>query len=39
LESQLADLHATLEEVKTHEKDTRTLLARADKATQKKGAA
>jgi DNA-binding transcriptional MerR regulator len=39
LESQLADLHATLEEVKTHEKDTRTLLARADKVTQKKGAA
>ena len=39
LESQLSDLHATLEEVKTHEKDTRTLLARADKATQKKGAA
>jgi DNA-binding transcriptional MerR regulator len=39
LESQLADLHATLEEVKTHEKDARTLLARADKAAQKKGAA
>jgi DNA-binding transcriptional MerR regulator len=39
LESQLADLHATLEEVKTHEKDTRTLLARADKVAQKKGAA
>jgi DNA-binding transcriptional MerR regulator len=39
LESQLADLHATLEEVKTHEKDARTLLARADKVAQKKGAA
>mgnify|MGYP000272838877 FL=1 len=39
LESQLADLHATLEEVKTHEKDARTLLARADKLAQKKGAA
>ncbi len=39
LESQLADLHATLEEVKTHEKDARTLLARADKAAQKKSVA
>lgn len=39
LESQLADLHATLEEVKTHEKDARTLLAKADKLAQKKGAA
>jgi DNA-binding transcriptional MerR regulator len=39
LESQLADLHATLEEVKMHEKDARTLLAKADKLTQKKGAA
>ena len=39
LESQLADLHATLEEVKTHEKDARTLLARADKLAQKKGTA
>lgn len=39
LESQLADLHATLEEVKTHEKDARTLLAKADKLVQKKGAA
>ena len=39
LESQLADLHATLEEVKTHEKDERTLLAKADKLAQKKGAA
>jgi DNA-binding transcriptional MerR regulator len=36
LESQLADLHATLEEVKTHEKDTRTLLARVDKVSSKK---
>ena len=39
LESQLADLHATLDEVKTHEKDARTLLAKADKLAQKKGAA
>lgn len=39
LESQLADLHATLEEVKTHEKDARTLLTRAEKVAQKKGAA
>ena len=39
LESQLADLHATLEEVKTHEKEARTLLAKADKLLQKKGAA
>jgi DNA-binding transcriptional MerR regulator len=38
LESQLADLHATLEEVKTHEKDARTLLTRAEKVAQKKGA-
>ena len=38
LESQLADLHATLEEVKTHEKDARTLLMRAEKVAQKKGA-
>jgi DNA-binding transcriptional MerR regulator len=36
LESQLADLHATLEEVKTHEKDARNLLMRADKALGKK---
>jgi DNA-binding transcriptional MerR regulator len=36
LESQLADLHATLEEVKTHEKDAKTLLARAEKLVQKK---
>ena len=39
LESQLADLHATLEEVKTHEKDAKNLLAKADKLNQKKGAA
>ncbi len=31
LESQLADLQATLDEVKTHEKETRALLARAAK--------
>jgi DNA-binding transcriptional MerR regulator len=36
LESQLSDLHATLEEVKTHEKDTRNLLTRAEKGTSKK---
>jgi DNA-binding transcriptional MerR regulator len=36
LESQLADLHATLEEVKTHAKDAKTLLARAEKLAQKK---
>jgi len=36
LESQLADLHATLEEVKTHEKDARNLLARSEKAASKK---
>ena len=39
LESQLADLHATVEEVKTHEKEARTLLAKADQLVQKKGAA
>ena len=39
LESQLADLHATLEEVKTHEKDAKNLLTKADKLAQKKGAA
>jgi len=38
LESQLADLHATLEEVKTHEKDAKNLLMKADKLAQKKGA-
>ena len=36
LESQLADLHATLEEVKTHEKDAKNLLTKADKLAQKK---
>ena len=36
LESQLADLHATLEEVKTHEKEARNLLARSEKAAAKK---
>ena len=36
LESQLADLHATLEEVKTHEKDARNLLARSEKGAVKK---
>jgi DNA-binding transcriptional MerR regulator len=36
LESQLADLHATLEEVKTHEKEARNLLARSEKVTSKK---
>jgi DNA-binding transcriptional MerR regulator len=32
LESQLADLEATLDEVKTHEKETKTLLSKASKA-------
>jgi len=36
LESKLADLHATLEEVKTHEKDARNLLARSEKGASKK---
>jgi prefoldin subunit 5 len=36
LESQLADLQATMDEVKTHEKETRALLARAEKAVGKK---
>jgi len=39
LESQLADLHATLEEVKTHEKDARNLLARSEKGASKKASA
>ena len=39
LESQLADLHATLEEVKTHEKEAKVLLNRADKLNQKKATA
>jgi len=33
LESQLADLEATLDEVKTHEKETRSLLNKTSKAT------
>ena len=36
LESQLADLHATLEEVKSHEKDARNLLQRSEKGVSKK---
>ncbi|NBY68418.1 MAG: MerR family DNA-binding transcriptional regulator [Betaproteobacteria bacterium] len=36
LESQLADLHATLEEVKSHEKEARNLLARSEKGASKK---
>jgi DNA-binding transcriptional MerR regulator len=36
LESQLADLHATLEEVKTHEKEARNLLLRSEKLASKK---
>ena len=36
LESQLADLHATLEEVKSHEKEARNLLARSEKIAVKK---
>jgi DNA-binding transcriptional MerR regulator len=36
LESQLADLHATLEEVKTHEKEARNLLMRFEKLASKK---
>ncbi len=36
LESQLADLHATLEEVKTHEKEARNLLIRSEKLASKK---
>jgi DNA-binding transcriptional MerR regulator len=39
LESQLSDLHATLEEVKTHEKETRNLLLRVEKPASKKVAA
>jgi DNA-binding transcriptional MerR regulator len=31
LESQLADMQATMDEVKTHEKEARALLAKADK--------
>ena len=36
LESQLADLHATLEEVKSHEKEARNLLVRSEKGASKK---
>jgi hypothetical protein len=36
LESQWADLQATIDEVKTHEKEARAMLARADKAVVKK---
>ena len=36
LESQLADLHATLEEVKSHEKEARNLLTRSEKGAGKK---
>jgi hypothetical protein len=32
----LADLHATLEEVKTHEKEARNLLLRSEKLASKK---
>jgi DNA-binding transcriptional MerR regulator len=39
LESQLTDLHATLEEVKTHEKEARNLLTRIDKPASKKATA
>ena len=39
LESQLADLHATLEEVKTHEKEARNVLSRVEKPSSKKVAA
>jgi DNA-binding transcriptional MerR regulator len=39
LESQLTDLHATLEEVKTHEKEARNLLSRVEKPAGKKVAA
>jgi chaperonin cofactor prefoldin len=34
LESQLSDLEATLDEVKTHEKETRNLLAKATKSAK-----
>ena len=39
LESQLSDLHATFEEVKTHEKEARKLLSRVEKPASKKVAA
>ena len=36
LESRWADLQATIDEVKTHEKEAKAMLARADKAIVKK---
>jgi hypothetical protein len=36
LESQLADLQVTMDEVKTHEKEARVLLSKAEKLTTKK---
>ena len=38
LEDQLADLHANLDEVKTHEKEARALLARTDTKAPANGA-
>ena len=37
LEEQMADLVANLDEVKTHEKEARALLAKVEKATMKEG--
>jgi DNA-binding transcriptional MerR regulator len=36
LDAQMADLQATMDEVKTHEKEARALLAKAEKQVQKK---
>jgi len=36
LETQLADLQVTMDEVKTHEKEARVLLSKAEKMTPKK---
>jgi DNA-binding transcriptional MerR regulator len=36
LETQLADLQVTMDEVKTHEKEARVLLSKAEKMTAKK---
>jgi DNA-binding transcriptional MerR regulator len=36
LEAQLADLQVTMDEVKTHEKEARVLLSKAEKMTAKK---
>ena len=36
LETQMADLQATMDEVKTHEKEARVLLSKAEKLTTKK---